>query len=114
MADFNIEIDLDGGVSIQYTISEEEIRNDPIVSKVVRQTGDTAEIRKSLRWAVHLRLLRTLSVNLTEPITVVDGSSTLWLIPIGAIRAMRMRDPQMAGDPQPFSFLTDEFHSPGP
>jgi endonuclease YncB( thermonuclease family) len=108
-ADFEIEIDLGGGVVVPFTISEEAVLSDPNpaisgFARAAADASDPAERRKGIRSAAYERVVRIVSKNLNEPVSVVDGD-TVWVIPIGAIRALRMRDPEVAGEQRPFGFV---------
>lgn len=109
MTDFQVEIDLGGGVVVPFTISEEAVLNDPHPAiagqaRVGADTSDPEIRREALRTAAYQRVERIVSKNLADPVSVVDGD-TVWIIPIGAIRALRLRDPEVAGEQRPFGFV---------
>jgi hypothetical protein len=109
MTDFEVYIDLGSDVSVRFTMSEEEVRADPHPS--VRATAiaadkgdDPVERRTAARAAAYERVNRMVTRNVTEPISVVDGA-TVWIIPTHAIRAVRLRDPDVSEERRPFGFV---------
>jgi hypothetical protein len=109
MSDFEVYIDLGGDVSVKFTLSEDEVRADrhPHVKAIALsadKSNDPAARRTAARSAAYERVRRMIVMNVTEPISVVDGA-TVWVIPTQAIRAVRLHDPDVGEDRRPFGFV---------
>lgn len=109
MADFEVYVDLGGDVSVKFTLSEDDVRadRDPHIKAIAHsadKSGDLAERRTAARTAAYERVRRMIVRNVTEPVSVVDGNS-VWVIPVHAIRAARLRDPDTSESRRPFGFV---------
>ena len=107
--DFEVYVDLGGDVSVKFTMSEDELREhrDPHIKAIAHgadSSDDPVERRTASRSAAYERVRRMIVMNVTEPISVVDGD-TVWVIPTHAIRAARLRDPETGEDRRPFGFV---------
>ena len=103
---FIVEVDYGSAEPATFTLTEDELRTDPDLQIRAAAIAKDEDPRRALRTAAYTRVLRILTRNLDQPTSVVDGDS-ITVIPTHAIRAIRLRDPEVSGDRRPFGFVLD-------
>ena len=99
---FIVELDCGADAPITFKMSPEELREHAeIPGGSVPKDNDP---RRRAQIAGDQRVLGFVTQNLEEPVSVVEGDS-IWIIPTGAIRSIRLRDPDAAPESRPFGFV---------
>jgi hypothetical protein len=110
---FTVELHLQGGKVVQYTLDEDEVRNRARVGVAAGVVNDPSEPdeRKRLRTGAYDIFLKTMDPTSGisadsggQSVSVIDGDG-VWVIPPRSIAAVRLVDPETAPEHPAFGFV---------
>jgi hypothetical protein len=98
---FQVEVYAAAGAIVRFTMTEESIRRHRLLGV------SSADKERDALWAAAVRWLEFMfdPEKATDPVRIIDDDGAFWIIPPGAVLAVRLFDPTSATLPKRVGFL---------